>query len=100
MRSIKYNLLPPISPLEYGEGPRIQGTLVDLILAIPYLMHSDVIPSLAELNVVFRKGIRDAGMSGGCKWKPFEITEEEYKELIEELLTLPDKHYKRAASSP
>ncbi len=29
-------------------------------------------------------------MSGGCEWQPFEITEEEYVELLEDLLTLPN----------
>ncbi|MGL5875214.1 MAG: hypothetical protein ACRC2R_23100 [Xenococcaceae cyanobacterium] len=29
----------------------------------------------------------DAGMSGGCSWKSFEITQEEYEELVLDLLT-------------
>ncbi|MEO1132355.1 MAG: hypothetical protein AAFX40_06560 [Cyanobacteria bacterium J06639_1] len=32
----------------------------------------------------------DAGMSGGCAWKPFHIDREEYDELVEELLTDPE----------
>ena len=27
-------------------------------------------------------GISDAGMSGGCKWKPFQISSQEHEEVI------------------
>ncbi len=32
-------------------------------------------------------------MSGGCSWKPFEITREEYEELVLDLLTDPKSHF-------
>jgi hypothetical protein len=37
------------------------------------------------------RGVYDAGMSGGCIWRPFEIDENEYNELVEELITLPHR---------
>jgi hypothetical protein len=48
-----------------------------------------VLPSLEELNRVLQTGRNDKGMSGGTEWKPFTITEEEYSELCEALLTNP-----------
>jgi hypothetical protein len=51
----------------------------------------DVIPPRHVLNSTLRTGKCDAGMSGGCIWKPFEIAEDEYAELVEELITLPDR---------
>lgn len=40
-----------------------------------------------------RKVQFDAGMSGGCSWKPFEITQEEYQDLVLELLTDPKSRF-------
>jgi hypothetical protein len=34
----------------------------------------------------------DAGMSGGCAWKPFTLTEDAYEELRLDLLTDPELH--------
>jgi len=42
------------------------------------------------LNEVFGGGISDVGMSGGCQWQPFQATGDEYSELVEELLALPE----------
>ena len=38
-------------------------------------------PQLLVVNDVFRRGIHDAGMSGGCSWRPFEITQSEWGEV-------------------
>ena len=32
------------------------------------------------------------GVCGGCEWQPFEIVEEEYAELLEDLFTLPNSN--------
>ena len=76
-----------------GEGTNVQGTLVELFLAIPYLMSAEIIPPLNVLNELFAEGVFDAGMSGGCRWEAFEIGVEEYQELVEGLLKLPGKNY-------
>ncbi len=76
-----------------SKGLRVQGDIKDLVLAIPYLLHSKIVPPRSVLNEIFGKGIYDAGMSGGCSWKPFEISQEEYNELVEELLTIPEKNF-------
>ena len=72
---------------------------------MPYLLH-DFIPPLPVLNDLLKHGVPnhiypdgllpngkvqyDAGMSGGCSWQPFEITQEEYQELVLDLLTDPE----------
>jgi hypothetical protein len=88
VREIKYTILPAMGP----DATHAHGTVKDLLMHIPYLFmkgFTNVIPPLPILNKLLTSGINDAGMSGGCRWKPFEITESEYSELVEELLTEP-----------
>ena len=61
------------------------GTVSDLLLSIPYLLSSQLIPPLRVVNDLLMKGICDAGMSGGCTWDPFQITESDWNDLKEEL---------------
>lgn len=82
MKTFIYQLLP-------ATGNHIVtkvGTLKDLLLDIPYLIHrpKGIIPPLKVINEILSIGIHDAGMSGGCKWEPFQITEKEFNELISE----------------
>ena len=37
------------------------------------------------VNEVLGKGVVDAGMSGGCRWKPFQLNAAEYLELVARL---------------
>ena len=53
------------------------------LLDIPYLLYFGVIPSREAINEVLRKGGGDAGMSPGASWEPFELTEDEYWEIVE-----------------
>lgn len=46
-------------------------------------------PPFHILNEELLSGGADQGMSGGCYWKPLEITEQEYKDIREEMLTSP-----------
>jgi hypothetical protein len=71
------------------------GTLKDLLFEIPYLLTSGLIPPIHVFNDVLRTGFVDAGMSGGCKWQPFEISQIEYEELTVSLNTNSDKLFKR-----
>ncbi len=77
-----------------GTDTRRYGSLTQLLFDIPSLSFAlrvwKTIPPHHILNEILRGGISDAGMSGGCEWQPFEITEAEYAELLEDLLTLPD----------
>lgn len=85
-----------------------RGTLKDLLLATPYILQR-FIPPFQVLNYLLKHGVPneffldgllpdgkvqyDAGMGGGCSWKPFEITREEYEELILDLLTDPESQF-------
>jgi hypothetical protein len=69
------------------------GSLTELLFDIPHLWLPlrvfKVIPPFHVLNEILISGISEAGMSGGCRWQPFQISEEEYAELVEDLITLP-----------
>jgi hypothetical protein len=64
----------------------VDGTLAELVAAIPYLLVFGRIPPRRVLDTIFRAGIVDAGMSGGCRWAPFEIGDAEYEELATALV--------------
>lgn len=87
MRSLKYELLPEA----YGSNNKFvckEGTVAELILDTGMLLisHIDkVIPSLPVLN----KMLLDGYYPRAGEWEPFEITQEEYKELVEYLVSLP-----------
>jgi hypothetical protein len=91
MKEIKYTVL-----LGFGnKETHKHGTVKDLLFDVPYFFReNDIIPSLQILNDFLQKGISDAGMSGGCRWKPFELDEQEYNELIQQLLTEPTRNLK------
>lgn len=86
---INYVLLPPIGT----DRLRKIGSLTDLVRAIPNLIFLNVIPPLNILNQVLRTGREDAGMSGGAEWEPFEANSEEYKTLVEDLESYPERSY-------
>jgi len=74
-------------------GAWTHGTLLEFLFALPTVLrpgpNRQPVPPLAVLNDVFRSGARDAGMSGACEWKPFEIDETDYRSLVDELVTMP-----------
>lgn len=87
MRILKYDLFPEA----YASNDRFvskEGTVADLIIDTGMLLYSDfdkVIPKLNTLNKMFLKG--DYPRAG--EWEPFEITQEEYEELVKHLCSLP-----------
>jgi hypothetical protein len=90
MRKIKYEQLPCV-----GEGTiPVEGDTVQFVLDLPYLFTFDHIPPIEVLNDIFKSGLEDAGMSGGCQWKPFEISHDEYNELVQALQNIPDEKHK------
>ena len=88
---------PGVAPGHSGGFPWKRDTFVEFLLAIPYfeqrvsttLHGSTLLPTLGALNELLSSGVVDAGMSGGCRWNPFEIEQSEYELLCEELLTDP-----------
>ena len=85
MRTISYTVLGGMG----GEFPA-DGTVADLLLEIPYLLTARIVPPLHVVNDLLAKGLDDAGMSGGCEWKPLQITQSEWEELASHLTSLPD----------
>jgi hypothetical protein len=83
MRVLEYVVLPGVG----GEETALRGTVAQLLLDIPYLIVGGLIPPLPVLNQVLDRGSADAGMSGGCRWEPFSLSEPEFAELVAELST-------------
>jgi hypothetical protein len=85
MRTVSYSVRGAI-----GEYHPERGTIAELLTAIPYLLSARIIPPLAIVNDLLNGGHSDAGMSGGCEWEPFALTESEWDELTATLRSLPD----------
>jgi hypothetical protein len=81
MRRVRFLLLPPVGS---HETPT-EGTVADLLDAIPYLLVTRIVPPLAVLNEVLATGEVDAGMSGGCRWEPFSLTPADFNDLVASL---------------
>ena len=56
-----------------------------LLLKVPYLIMPGPIAPLRVINDLALRGGYDAGMSGSVKWKPFELAEPDYAEVVAEL---------------
>jgi hypothetical protein len=84
MRTVKYTKHWAYA----GRGQKAAGSLADLVLDIPYLMPWGVIPPLHVLNEYLLSGGDSGGMDPGTKWRPFQITNQEYAELVDYLVHL------------
>ena len=49
-------------------------------------------PPFHILNLELVAGGNDLGMSGGCYWKPFELSKDDYNLLRDEMLTDPSNN--------
>jgi hypothetical protein len=81
LERLKYNLLPPVGPGSFSA----EGSVADLLFDIPYFFLAKIIPPIDVVNELLQKGIVDAGMSGGLKWKPFELDAPSYAKLAANL---------------
>jgi hypothetical protein len=77
--------------LRSGEIPR-RGTAADLIRSIPYAIVANLIPPRAVMNEVLTTGDRDTVMSGGCRWSPFQLSEDEFDAVVADLTTRPSEN--------
>lgn len=77
LERLKYKILPAVGS---GSFPT-EGTVADLLFDIPYFFLAKIIPPIDVVNEVLQKGVMDAGMSGGCKWKPLQLDAKSYAEL-------------------
>jgi hypothetical protein len=80
MKILRFEPLPCIGP----PLPKKTGTVIDLLEHMPYFLKSRV-PTKVVLNDILNTGIDDGGMSGGVKWEPFQLADEEYREVREVL---------------
>src|SRR6476646_3503809 len=80
-RTVSYILMAPVGPGRL----RKSGSVLSLLCSIPYFFLSEVIPPIWVVNEALKKDVADAGMSGGCRWKPFQLRVEEYAHLVGEL---------------
>ena len=85
MRVLSYTELPGVGPCDLEK----KGTVVDLLIDLPYFVLAEELPTFEAMNELFAMGVKDAGMSGGCAWEPFQINPEEYKEIVKALLADP-----------
>jgi hypothetical protein len=88
MRTVRYKTHGAVG----GESWQ-HSSLTEFLFNIPALSHSlrtlRIVPPLHVLNELLSSGISEAGMSGGCQWRSFRISDDEYAELTEDLCTLP-----------
>ncbi len=68
-----------------GPDGRCRGTVADLMLDAHMIPRCGLIPPFRVVAAVFRSGGGDGGMSAGCIWRPFALSEEEYWEAIRRL---------------
>ena len=80
MRTIQF-IATDYSPWEMISEQK-ECNLADFIEAVPYLMLSRVIPSREAINEVLQRGEFGGGMSPGAKWDSFQMTQDEYDEVV------------------
>jgi hypothetical protein len=91
MREVTYKLHHPYAPTV-----KKRAVLPHFLMDIPYLVAgSGVVPKLPALNERLSTGGNPGGMSMGVTWRPFQITPEEYVELVDYFLTADIDELKR-----
>jgi len=58
-----------------------EGTVLELLMTIPYLLLHHRLPPMSVINNILNVGLVDAGMSGGARWDSFILDEREFEEL-------------------
>lgn len=91
MNEIKFRLYLGMGSQEaHWQNVPLDEFLLNTPVFLYELKMFGVIPPLHILNDRFLSGSYDAGMGGACEWKSFQLTQEEYEELVESLLTHPE----------
>ena len=79
MRIVRYKQSEYLIPWNW----RKKSPLHRFILDIPDALYFSIVPGRNALNEVLRSGEAGGGMGTGLYWDPFEVSEEEYKEVAE-----------------
>jgi hypothetical protein len=69
----------------HGPDGKCRGSIADLMLDAYLIPRCGFIPPFRVAVAVFRSGGGDGGMSSGCIWKPFELSEDAYWQAVERL---------------
>ena len=77
MRIIRYKQSEYLMPWKW----RKKNPLHRFILDIPYALYFSIVPGREALNEALRIGSSGGGMGAGMYWEPFEVTDDEYKEI-------------------
>jgi hypothetical protein len=79
VREVAFTYLHPVGPELEGQN----APLAEFLGYMPHLFYFRYMPSLNVLNGFLAAGLDEAGMGGGCRWEPFQLTSLEYDELVQ-----------------
>lgn len=77
MESIEYTVTE-----FHGPDGQCRGTVADLILDAHLIPPCGLIPPFRVVAAVLRSGGSRGGMSPGCFWQPFELSEDDYLKAV------------------
>src|SRR2546427_12906337 len=80
MEKLEYIVTEP-----HSADAAVRGTLADLVLDAHLIAPCGLIPPFIVLQEQLRSGGGNAGMSPGCVWEPFELTEPDYSDMVGQL---------------
>jgi hypothetical protein len=69
----------------HGADGRCRGTVVDLMLDAYMIPPCGLIPPFRVVAAVMRSGGSHGGMSPGCVWSPFQLSEDDYSQTVARL---------------
>lgn len=74
---VRYEFLHPPEPTS--------ASLLIMVYDIPYFGACGVFPPYPIINQIFAEGGSDGGMSPGATWDPFQINQETYQALLNQV---------------
>lgn len=69
----------------HGPDGQCRGTVADLMLDAHLIPPCGLIPPFRVMAALVRLGRSGGGMSPGCVWQPFELSEEDYWQAVQRL---------------
>lgn len=69
----------------HGPDEKCRGSVADLMLDAHIIPRCGFIPPFQVVAAVLRSGGGNGGMSPGCIWQPFELSEDDYWEAVRRL---------------
>ena len=78
---------------------KVSGDLLNLVYEIPYFGACGIFPPYHLINIWFKSGGGDGGMSPGASWEPFEVDEDTYSKLTNKIKSTDPEILLRANES-